>query len=145
MSCIYVTRGLSGTMRNVSDLTFLLISVIVQAVENDKGLIRAWLMTSGTILCVDQNFIDYAGWESKDLLGQPFSTLVEDTELLQGLIKQACQLSEADLATGMVHADTMIRHKYAEDVPVSVRFDMGGECKSRGFRQSREQKIEIAS
>jgi|LauGreSBDMM110SN_4_FD.fasta_scaffold78025_2 hypothetical protein len=85
-------------------------------------------MTTGTILCVDQNFIDYAGWESKDLLGRSFSTLAADTELLQALIKQACHLTEAELATGMVHADTMIRHKYAEDVPVSLRFDMGGAC-----------------
>jgi hypothetical protein len=34
---------------------------VLRAVESDEAVIRAWLLPNGTILCVDQNFIDYAG------------------------------------------------------------------------------------
>jgi hypothetical protein len=46
--------------------------------------------------------------------------------LLHYLLRQATFLSEAELATGVMSADTKIHHKYSEDVPVAMRFDMGG-------------------
>ena len=40
---------------------------------------------------------------------------------------QASSLSEEELATGVVSADTKIRHKYSQDgVPVTMTFVMGG-------------------
>ena len=61
--------------------------------ENDKTVIRAWLLTSGVILCVDQNFIDYAGWEGKDLLGKNFCEVASDKELLKGMIEKVGGIS----------------------------------------------------
>lgn len=39
-------------------------------------------MTSGTILCVDQSFVDYAGWSVAELLGRSFSGLGTDSDEL---------------------------------------------------------------
>lgn len=38
-------------------------------------MVKAWLMSTGTILCVDQSFSDYAGWGPHELVGRSFSTL----------------------------------------------------------------------
>lgn len=38
-----------------------------------------WLLPSGTILCIDQHFTDYAGWGPAELHAKPFSTLFHDT------------------------------------------------------------------
>ena len=104
---------------------------VLTAVEGDKTIIRAWLLSSGTILCVDQNFIDYAGWASKDLLGRAFAALATDDALVGKMIKEAAAMTEQELAAGGVTANTFIKHKYAEDVPVSIKFEMGGTSEQR--------------
>lgn len=104
---------------------------VLKAVESDKTIIRAWLLTSGTVLCVDQNFIDYAGWASKDLLGHAFAALATDDALVSKMIKEASVMTEQELAEGGVTANTFIKHKYAEDVPVSMKFEMGGTSEQR--------------
>jgi hypothetical protein len=38
-------------------------------VQPDPHEVKAWLMTSGTVLCVDQSFLDYAGWWAAALGG----------------------------------------------------------------------------
>lgn len=75
---------------------------------------------------MDQNFIDYAGWASKDLLGHAFVDLATDDALVGRMIKEAAAMSEEELAQGGVTANTLIKHKYAEDVPVYMTFQMGG-------------------
>jgi len=37
----------------------------MQPVLMDQKIVRAWLMPNGAILCVDQGFMDYAGWAIK--------------------------------------------------------------------------------
>jgi hypothetical protein len=37
-------------------------SLYTQGKEQDANVVRAWMMTNGAILCVDQSFMDYAGW-----------------------------------------------------------------------------------
>lgn len=36
-----------------------------QPVISDQQIVRAWLMPTGAVLCVDQGFMDYAGWSAK--------------------------------------------------------------------------------
>lgn len=92
---IFVTKA-SGTG---ADSTFM---GILKSVEADKSVIRAWLLPSGTILCVDQNFIDYAGYATKDLLGKAFSTLASDPALVSDMLRRAAAMTEAELAAGEV-------------------------------------------
>lgn len=42
------------------------------------------------------------------------------------LIASCSRFSEAELMAGAVQADTLIRHKYAESVPVRIKIEMGG-------------------
>lgn len=49
-----------------------------QHIEPDPQEVKAWLMTSGTVLCVDQSFMDYAGWGPADLVGSAFNNLGTD-------------------------------------------------------------------
>lgn len=97
---------------------------VIKAIESDKTIIRAWLLPSGTVLCVDQNFIDYAGWASKDLLGHAFAALATDDALVGKMIKEAASMSEQELAEGAVTASTFIKHKFADDVPVAMKFEV---------------------
>lgn len=50
--------------------------------EPDPDTIKAWLLTSGTMLCVDQSFLDYAGWQPDELVGRAFSSLGTDSSEL---------------------------------------------------------------
>ncbi|GAX73194.1 hypothetical protein CEUSTIGMA_g647.t1 [Chlamydomonas eustigma] len=99
---------------------------ILKAVDQDHSVIRAWLLTNGTILCVDQNFIDYAGWESNDLLGKNFNFYATDPAVINDLIRRAASLKEDEMASGDLHVNTFIKHKYSEDVPVNLMATMGG-------------------
>lgn len=53
-----------------------------QPVESDPGMIRAWMLTTGTMLCADQSFLDYAGWDPDELVGRAFSSLGVDSQEL---------------------------------------------------------------
>lgn len=58
----------------------------MQPEEPDPNQIKAWIMTNGTTLCVDQAFVDYAGWGAKDLIGRPFSTVAVNPEEFDGWV-----------------------------------------------------------
>lgn len=62
--------------RNIIDDT---VACALQPMEVDPNTIRAWLLTSGTMLCADQSFLDYAGWEPDELVGKAFSSLGVDS------------------------------------------------------------------
>lgn len=47
-------------------------------------------------------------------------------QLCDRLLERAVHSTEEELASGSVQADMLVTHKYAEDVPVTVRVDMGG-------------------
>lgn len=47
----------------------------LQPARLDPGTVKVWLLPSGTILAVDQQFTDYAGWGPMELVGKPFSSL----------------------------------------------------------------------
>lgn len=53
-----------------------------EAAEGDTDTIRAWLLISGTMLCADQSFLDYAGWSPGELVGRAFSSLGADSSEL---------------------------------------------------------------
>eukprot|EP00198_Chlamydomonas_reinhardtii_P011170 XP_001700507.1 predicted protein [Chlamydomonas reinhardtii] len=106
-----------------ADATFM---GLLKEVEADPNTIKAWLMPNGVTLCADQSFTDYAGWAPNDLIGKPFSNIAADPEAMAGLLERAVHSTEEELASGSVQADMLVTHKYAEDVPVTVRVDMGG-------------------
>jgi hypothetical protein len=41
----------------------------------DPTCIKAWLLPSGTMLCADLSFMDYAGWAPDDIVERAFSSL----------------------------------------------------------------------
>ncbi|KAG2422329.1 hypothetical protein HXX76_016114 [Chlamydomonas incerta] len=106
-----------------ADATFM---GLLKEVEADPNVIKAWLMPNGVTLCADQSFTDYAGWAPNDLIGKPFSKIAADPEAMAGLLERAVHSTEEELASGSVQADLLITHKYAEEVPVTLRVDMGG-------------------
>lgn len=54
----------------------------LQPTVSDPGSIKAWLLPTGTILCVDLSFMDYAGWGPSELIGRAFSSLGTDNSVL---------------------------------------------------------------
>lgn len=48
----------------------------------EPGAIKAWLLPTGTVLCVDLSFMDYAGWGPQELVGRAFSSLGTDSSEL---------------------------------------------------------------
>lgn len=53
-----------------------------QVIEPNPNLIQAWLLTTGTLLCAEQSFMDYAGWSAEELVGKAFSSLGADSSEL---------------------------------------------------------------
>jgi hypothetical protein len=47
--------------------------------------------------------------------------------LFCSLVASCANYTEQELKAGAVQIRTAIRHKYAQDVPVSIKFEMGGE------------------
>jgi hypothetical protein len=52
---------------------------------------------------------------------------VHAASLLCSLVANCANYTEQELRDGAVQINTTIRHKYAQDVPVSIKFEMGGE------------------
>eukprot|EP00882_Tetradesmus_deserticola_P006573 GHRQ01006917.1.p1 GENE.GHRQ01006917.1~~GHRQ01006917.1.p1 ORF type:complete len:1485 (+),score=562.58 GHRQ01006917.1:723-5177(+) len=107
-----------------AESTFM--SVLKEAPEVDSNTIRAWLLTSGTMLCADQSFLDYAGWSPRELVGRAFSSLGADSSELDDLVASCANYTGQELEAGAVQLETTIRHKYAQGVPVRIKFEMGG-------------------
>jgi hypothetical protein len=55
---------------------------------------------------------------------------VHAASLLCSLVANCANYTEQELREGAVQIKTTIRHKYAQDVPVSIKFEMGGELTS---------------
>ncbi|WIA28374.1 hypothetical protein OEZ86_010920 [Tetradesmus obliquus] len=119
-----VTLTVSKLSGSGAETTFM--SVLKEAAEGDTDTIRAWLLISGTMLCADQSFLDYAGWSPGELVGRAFSSLGADSSELDDLVASCANCTEQELKAGAVQIKTTIRHKYAQDVPVSIKFEMGG-------------------
>jgi hypothetical protein len=49
-----------------------------QPVQPAVGEMKAWLLPSGGVLCVDQGFVDYTGWATGDLVGRALSSVALD-------------------------------------------------------------------
>eukprot|EP00879_Flechtneria_rotunda_P020397 GHRR01021459.1.p1 GENE.GHRR01021459.1~~GHRR01021459.1.p1 ORF type:complete len:889 (+),score=208.65 GHRR01021459.1:224-2890(+) len=100
---------------------------VMKAVESDPNIVKGWLLTNGTTLCVDQSFVDLAGYTPSELVGKPFSSLVTaaDSSLLDSAIVDCANYHEDELREGAVQVDASLQHKYAEDVPVRIKFEMG--------------------
>jgi hypothetical protein len=56
----------------------------VQPAPSAPEDIKAWLMPNGSVLSVDQSFMDYAGWSVQELVGKPFSALAADPGEIEG-------------------------------------------------------------
>lgn len=55
----------------------------MQPVQDDPSVVKAWLMPTGAILCVDQRFSDWFGRHPAEVVGRPFTCLARDQEALQ--------------------------------------------------------------
>ncbi len=51
---------------------------VLRPAEEDPASVRAWIMTQGTILCVDQRFSDWFGRGPNELVGRPFNTMATE-------------------------------------------------------------------
>lgn len=51
---------------------------VLKEVTSDDKEVKVWLLPSGTVLCLDQHFTDYAGWGPAETQGKPFSMLFHD-------------------------------------------------------------------
>ena len=40
--------------------------------------VKAWLLPSGAVLCVDQAFVDYLGYTPQDMVGKALGTIAAD-------------------------------------------------------------------
>lgn len=51
---------------------------VLKPAEDDPSTVHAWMMTQGTILCVDQRFSDWFGRSPTEVVGRPFNTLATE-------------------------------------------------------------------
>ncbi len=57
---------------------------VMRPAKVDPGTVKVWMMPNGVMLCVDQAFLDYAGWGASEMVGRPLNILGADPELLDG-------------------------------------------------------------
>lgn len=55
-------------------------------------MVKAWTTVDGTIVCVDQQFQDYAGWGAGELLGSTITLLATEPAELQTCAKASLGL-----------------------------------------------------
>ncbi|GIL79405.1 hypothetical protein Vretimale_18290 [Volvox reticuliferus] len=118
----------SKSQGNGADAIFM---GLLKEVEADPNQIKAWLMPNGVTLCADLSFTDYAGWAPNDLIGKPFNSIAADPPAVDKLLEKAMKATAEDLADGYLQADIMLTHKFAEDVPVTLRVELGGTADQR--------------
>jgi hypothetical protein len=68
----------------------------VQPEEDNAAVVNCWVMTTGTVLCVDARFTDWFGKAHVDIVGKPVTTLAVEQD----------RISEYAVAP-MLHAQTM--------------------------------------
>lgn len=51
---------------------------VLKPADDDPTTVHAWMMTQGTILCVDQRFSDWFGRSPNEVVGRPFNTLATE-------------------------------------------------------------------
>lgn len=102
---------------------------VLKPAEDDPNTVRAWIMTQGTILCVDQRFSDWFGRGPQELVGRPFNTIATEQDVLIKLLDLANASTEAEFQEGRVTSEQVhLLHKYTEPVPcrLKVRWTKGG-------------------
>ncbi|KXZ48338.1 hypothetical protein GPECTOR_28g744 [Gonium pectorale] len=106
---------------------------LLKEVESDPNQLKAWVMPNGVTLCADQSFTDYAGWAPNDLIGKPFVNICAEPDAVGKFIEQAARATDEDIASGALklEMDTLLQHKYAEDVPIAMRVELGGTAGQR--------------
>ncbi|GLI68263.1 hypothetical protein VaNZ11_012618, partial [Volvox africanus] len=118
----------SKSQGNGADAIFM---GLLKEVEADPNQVKAWLMPNGVTLCADMSFTDYAGWAPNDLIGKPFNLIAADPPAVDRLLEKAMKATAEDLADGYLQADILLTHKFAEDVPVTLRIELGGTADQR--------------
>ncbi|KAG2450719.1 hypothetical protein HYH02_004557 [Chlamydomonas schloesseri] len=107
---------------------------VLKPAEDDPSTVRAWMMTQGTILCVDQRFSDWFGRGPQELVGRPFNTIATEQDVLIKLLDLANASTEAEFQEGRVTSEQVhMLHKYTEPVPCRLKITLGGTDSQRIF------------
>ncbi|GFR48517.1 hypothetical protein Agub_g10412 [Astrephomene gubernaculifera] len=107
---------------------------VLKPADDDTSTVHAWMMTQGTILCVDQRFSDWFGRTPSELVGRPFNTLATEQDVLIKLLDLANASTEAEFQEGRVSSEQVhILHKYTEPVACRLKITLGGTDSQRIF------------
>ncbi|GLC33063.1 hypothetical protein PLESTB_000374500 [Pleodorina starrii] len=107
---------------------------VLKPAEDDPGTVHAWMMTQGTILCVDQRFSDWFGRSPNEVVGRPFNTLATEQDVLIKLLDLANASTEAEFQEGRVSSEQVhLLHKYTEPVACRLKITLGGTDSQRIF------------
>ena len=72
---------------------------VLKGIVPDPAEVKAWLLPSGGVLCVDQSFTDYVGWGPADVVGKEFASLfVRPSE-----VEKCVAARSPSLARGRAH------------------------------------------
>ncbi|GLI70439.1 hypothetical protein VaNZ11_015349 [Volvox africanus] len=88
---------------------------------------RAWLAPNGIFLCGDQQFASLCGLTEKNLVGRSLASLCAnpDSEIM-AMLERFRQASAAELSSGLVRWELLLRHRFLEPVPVEAVVGLGG-------------------
>nr|ACF39778.1 PAS domain sensory protein FXL1 [Chlamydomonas reinhardtii] len=115
-----VTR-MSGTG---SDSVFL--GVARPMVANSLN-VRAWVSPNGTFLCGDQMFASMCGIAESDLVGRSLASLSAGPEIdIETLLDRCRDATAADMASGLIKAEVLFKHRFLDPVPVDVTLGLAG-------------------
>jgi hypothetical protein len=53
---------------------------VLKPSPDDSGVVKAWVMPGGMVLCVDQRFTDWLGKVPTDCCGKPLASLAVDVD-----------------------------------------------------------------
>ncbi|GLI64845.1 hypothetical protein VaNZ11_008226 [Volvox africanus] len=107
---------------------------VLKSAEDDPSTVHAWMMTQGTILCVDQRFSDWFGRSPNEVVGRPFNTLATEQDVLIKLLDLANASTEAEFQEGRVSSEQVhLLHKYTEPVACRLKITLGGTDSQRIF------------
>ncbi|KAG2493479.1 hypothetical protein HYH03_008295 [Edaphochlamys debaryana] len=107
---------------------------VLKPAEDDPNTVRCWMMTQGTILCVDQRFSDWFGRGPNELVGRPFNTIATEQDVLIKLLDLANASTEAEFQEGRVTSEQVhLLHKYTEPVACRLKITLGGTDSQRIF------------
>eukprot|EP00198_Chlamydomonas_reinhardtii_P005487 XP_001694823.1 predicted protein [Chlamydomonas reinhardtii] len=89
--------------------------------------VRAWIAPNGVFLCGDTQFASMCGIAESELVGCTLEgiSLTAAVEVQQ-LLEQCRAASEVELASGVIRASLVLRHRYMDTVPVDVVVGIAG-------------------